>query len=120
MSLKIRLARHGAKKRPFYRIVVAEDRAPRDGVAKRIAGLIGLRAQESGGQGYVERCQRVLGRQIGRSRDIRKGKIAEKGRGNLQESDRLRRQARRTVPAQLGEYRASSSMPQRAAITRTQ
>ncbi len=31
MSLKIRLARGGCKKRPFYRIVVADARAPRDG-----------------------------------------------------------------------------------------
>ena len=31
MSLKIRLARGGAKKRPFYRIVVAESSMPRDG-----------------------------------------------------------------------------------------
>jgi small subunit ribosomal protein S16 len=31
MSLKIRLSRWGAKKRPFYRIVVADARAPRDG-----------------------------------------------------------------------------------------
>jgi small subunit ribosomal protein S16 len=31
MSLRIRLARGGAKKRPFYRIVVADARAPRDG-----------------------------------------------------------------------------------------
>jgi small subunit ribosomal protein S16 len=31
MSLKIRLARGGAKKRPFYRIVVADTRSPRDG-----------------------------------------------------------------------------------------
>ena len=31
MSLKIRLARGGAKKRPYYRIVVAEATAPRDG-----------------------------------------------------------------------------------------
>ncbi|MDF1593196.1 MAG: 30S ribosomal protein S16 [Desulfobacterales bacterium] len=31
MSVKIRLARHGAKKRPFYRIVVADTEAPRDG-----------------------------------------------------------------------------------------
>lgn len=31
MALKIRLARGGAKKRPFYRIVVAEATAPRDG-----------------------------------------------------------------------------------------
>ena len=31
MSLKIRLARGGAKKRPFYSIVVADSRSPRDG-----------------------------------------------------------------------------------------
>ena len=31
MALKIRLARAGAKKRPHYRIVVADVRAPRDG-----------------------------------------------------------------------------------------
>ena len=31
MALKIRLARGGAKKRPFYRIVVADIRSPRDG-----------------------------------------------------------------------------------------
>jgi small subunit ribosomal protein S16 len=31
MSLKIRLSRAGAKKRPFYRIVVADARMPRDG-----------------------------------------------------------------------------------------
>ena len=31
MAVKIRLARHGAKKRPFYRIVVADSEAPRDG-----------------------------------------------------------------------------------------
>ena len=31
MALKIRLARGGAKKRPFYRMVVADSRAARDG-----------------------------------------------------------------------------------------
>ena len=31
MSVKIRLARGGSKKRPYYRIVVADIRAPRDG-----------------------------------------------------------------------------------------
>ncbi|WP_017932136.1 30S ribosomal protein S16 [Robiginitomaculum antarcticum] len=31
MALKMRLARHGAKKRPYYRIVIADARAPRDG-----------------------------------------------------------------------------------------
>ena len=31
MAVKIRLKRMGAKKKPFYRIVVADSRSPRDG-----------------------------------------------------------------------------------------
>jgi small subunit ribosomal protein S16 len=31
MALVIRLRRHGARKKPFYRIVVADSRSPRDG-----------------------------------------------------------------------------------------
>jgi small subunit ribosomal protein S16 len=31
MSVKIRLTRHGAKKKPFYRIIVSDSRSPRDG-----------------------------------------------------------------------------------------
>ena len=31
MALVIRLRRHGARKKPFFRIVVAESRSPRDG-----------------------------------------------------------------------------------------
>lgn len=38
MSVKIRLARYGAKKRPFYRIVVATSDSPRDG---RFLELVG-------------------------------------------------------------------------------
>lgn len=38
MAVKIRLARHGAKKRPFYRIVVANSESPRDGRFLEIVG----------------------------------------------------------------------------------
>ena len=31
LAVKIRLARHGSKKRPYYRVIVADSRAPRDG-----------------------------------------------------------------------------------------
>ncbi|MCK6553846.1 30S ribosomal protein S16 [Candidatus Binatia bacterium] len=31
MATAIRLSRHGAKKRPYYRIIVTDSRAPRDG-----------------------------------------------------------------------------------------
>ena len=39
MAVKIRLNRMGAKKRPFYRIVVADSRAPRDGRFIEILGI---------------------------------------------------------------------------------
>jgi len=38
MSLRIRLTRGGAKKRPFYRIVVADSRSPRDGRFIEVVG----------------------------------------------------------------------------------
>ncbi|MBW1675245.1 MAG: 30S ribosomal protein S16 [Deltaproteobacteria bacterium] len=38
MSVKIRMARYGAKKKPYYRIVVASSDAPRDG---RFLDLVG-------------------------------------------------------------------------------
>jgi small subunit ribosomal protein S16 len=31
LAVKIRLARHGAKKAPYYRVIVADARSPRDG-----------------------------------------------------------------------------------------
>ena len=38
MGVRIRLARHGAKKRPFYRIVVADQESRRDGRFLEIVG----------------------------------------------------------------------------------
>jgi len=38
MALRIRLARFGAKKRPFYRIVVSNSESPRDGRFLEIIG----------------------------------------------------------------------------------
>lgn len=38
MSVKIRLTRLGAKKKPFYRVVVANSTAPRDGKFIEIVG----------------------------------------------------------------------------------
>ncbi len=38
MSVRIRLQRHGSKKRPFYRLVAADQRSPRDGRYKEQLG----------------------------------------------------------------------------------
>lgn len=39
MSVKIRLKRFGTRKRPYYRMVVIDSRAPRDGRALEEVGL---------------------------------------------------------------------------------
>ncbi len=39
MAVKIRMTRMGAKKKPFYRLVVADSRAPRDGKFIEIIGF---------------------------------------------------------------------------------
>src|SRR5688572_6195744 len=39
MSVKIRLARHGRRKAPYYRMVVADSRFPRDGRFIEILGI---------------------------------------------------------------------------------
>lgn len=38
MSVRLRLQRHGANKRPFYRLVAADQRAPRDGRYRELLG----------------------------------------------------------------------------------
>ena len=48
MATKIRLARAGSKKRPFYRIVIADVRAPRDGrFIERVGSYNPLLAKDS-------------------------------------------------------------------------
>ncbi len=63
MALKIRLARHGAKKRPFYRIVIADSRAPRDGRFIEIVGRYNPMLPKDSEQRVVldvEKCQEWL------------------------------------------------------------
>jgi small subunit ribosomal protein S16 len=38
MAVKIRLARRGVKKRPYYKVVVADARSPRDGRFLQVVG----------------------------------------------------------------------------------
>jgi small subunit ribosomal protein S16 len=47
LAVKIRLARHGAKKAPFYRVVVSDGRARRDGRFIEIVGRYNPRTQPS-------------------------------------------------------------------------
>ncbi|NVB37851.1 30S ribosomal protein S16 [Pseudenhygromyxa sp. WMMC2535] len=48
MAVKIRLARGGAKKRPFYRIVASDARSPRDGRFLEKLGTYNPMVEEGG------------------------------------------------------------------------
>lgn len=48
MSVTIRMSRHGAKKKPFYRIVVSDQRFPRDGRYIEQVGTYDPRASSGG------------------------------------------------------------------------
>lgn len=65
MSLKIRLSRGGAKKRPFYRIVVADARMPRDGrFIERLGTFDPLKAKDAADRLVVdgEKAQAWIGK----------------------------------------------------------
>ncbi|MBI5017405.1 MAG: 30S ribosomal protein S16 [Deltaproteobacteria bacterium] len=57
MAVKIRLARHGAKKNPFYRIVAATSEAPRDG---RFLEVLGTYAPKENPAAVTVKEDRVL------------------------------------------------------------
>ena len=58
--VKIRLARHGAKKKPFYRIVVADERSPRDGRYIELIGTYNPLQNPAGVQIKKERLEKWL------------------------------------------------------------
>jgi len=60
MSVRIRLSRIGSKKRPFYRIVVADSRAPRDGSFVEVIGTYNPRTEPVEVQVNPERLQTWL------------------------------------------------------------
>lgn len=58
--VKIRMARHGAKKRPFYRIVAADSQRSRDGRYLEILGTFDPRAEKDQVQLKADRIQHWL------------------------------------------------------------
>jgi small subunit ribosomal protein S16 len=58
--VKIRLARHGAKKKPFYRIVVADSRSPRDGRYIELIGTYDPMQNPAGVQIKKEKLEKWL------------------------------------------------------------
>ena len=72
MAVKIRLARHGAKKAPFYRIVVADARSPRDGAFIDRVGTYNPRTQPSDINVDAEKAQEWLAKGAQPTAQVRK------------------------------------------------
>ena len=60
MAVVIRLTRRGAKKKPFYRIVAADSRMPRDGRFLEILGTYDPLKEEEGCKVNAEKAQAWL------------------------------------------------------------
>lgn len=72
MAVKIRLARHGAKKSPFYRIVVADARSPRDGAFLERVGTYDPRKNPSEIQVDSEKAREWLAKGAQPTNQVRK------------------------------------------------
>ena len=59
MALKLRLARHGRKKAPFYAIVVTDSRAPRDGNFIEKLGIYAPRQPKESATRVVLNAERI-------------------------------------------------------------
>ena len=104
MAVKIRLARHGAKKAPYYRVVVADGRARRDGRFIEIVGRYNPRTKPSTVELDLEKVDAWIAKgaqpteaagEAHRHRTRREGRSGRGGQG-LQEG---RRQGRRAEAA---------------------
>ncbi len=72
MAVKIRLARHGAKGKPYYRIVVADARSPRDGRFIDRLGTYNPRTQPSEVEVDVQKAKEWLGKGAQPTDQVRK------------------------------------------------
>ncbi|HKY63845.1 MAG TPA: 30S ribosomal protein S16 [bacterium] len=62
MAVRIRMARHGTKKKPFYRIVVADSEAPRNGAFIEVVGTYDPRAKSNAVVLKNDRIQHWIGK----------------------------------------------------------
>jgi len=72
VPVKIRLARHGSKKNPIYRVVVADSRVPRDGRAIEEIGRYNPQTQPSLVEIDADRAREWLSRGAQPTETVRK------------------------------------------------
>jgi len=108
MSVKIRLARGGAKKRPFYAIVVADSRSPRDGSFIEKVGTYNPMVPNDHPERVVlkeERIKEWLGK--GAQPTDRVAKFL--GKANLIEMPKFRESPKKSAPKAKAQERAKAA-----------
>ncbi len=72
MAVKIRLARYGAKKKPFYRVIAADNRYPRDGRFLEVLGTYDPRNKTAGANLNLEAIHTWISRGAEMSDSVRR------------------------------------------------
>ncbi len=85
MAVKIRLARHGAKKKPFYRVIAADTRYPRDGRFLEVLGTYDPRNKTAGVNLNLEAIRTWVSRGAEMSDSVRRILRHSKGAAVTQE-----------------------------------
>jgi small subunit ribosomal protein S16 len=85
MAVKIRLARHGAKKKPFYRVIAADTRYPRDGRFLEVLGTYDPRNKTAGVNLNLEAIRTWVSRGAEMSDSVRRIMRHSKGAAGTQE-----------------------------------
>lgn len=85
MAVKIRLARYGAKKKPFYRVIAADTRSPRDGRFLEVLGTYDPRNKTAGVNLDLEAIRTWVARGAELSDSVRRIMRHSKGAAGTQE-----------------------------------
>ena len=106
MSVKIRLARHGAKKAPFYRVVVADERRARNGRFIEIVGRYNPRLEPSGVELNLESIDAWLAK--GAQPTEAAAKLIAIARGEKKPVDAVKKPSKRALAKKEAEEAAAA------------
>jgi small subunit ribosomal protein S16 len=113
MSVKIRLKRIGAKKKPFYRIVVADSRSPRDGKVIEEIGTYNPLINTDDVKVNIEKAQEWMKNGAQPTETVRALLIRE---GAFGEEAQVAAQAKRTAKAEASKKKTADLAAARAEI----
>ena len=106
MAVKIRLSRHGAKKAPFYRVVVQDGRSARDGRFIEIVGRYNPRTDPSTIEIDLERVDKWISK--GAQLTEAAGKIVASARGEKQAPSQEAKPSKKAVAKAEAEKKAKA------------